>query len=930
MKRLADKYKDIIKYFVMDDTDNSRRNLYLCIFYASLSCIILIIHEIASKLPVYNIMVSAAYLLECLVLLYLAKKFGEYRRLVNAFCLFSNLVIFPLHCLLNGDVYTFAILYLVMGLILIIYLIEGVMMWIQLVLASVVDIAVIRMLYMYPELMRPYREAALRRSSKYLNFAICVFIPLFILIYQTIMHERMRDDILKDDAIIKRRDLSKSRFLANMTQEIRVPMNAIIGMNELILKEKLSAEEKEEAENIRDASNQLLRIVNDTLIYSRLASKRWVLENSGYSFYEMISSVLADFKDIAFKCNMDAYAFVDSKIPSTLYGDEVSIRQIFGFLLGNSLMQDARHRVCVDIRCERISDSNRARLDCRISESGNGLKEAEIEALLSAYKKYDTRQDSDIKGMGLEISICEELLKLMGGSLKIESIKDIGLSISFSFENYILDDTPMINIESPSDKRVLIYLHASDDENVWKPLFENLTFSPEYAVSALTFKEALINRAYTHVFVNMKDYNALKDIIKELGIEDKVYLIVQHKRRNDSFGAIKVIQPPISSIVVSEILNGVYEDDDHRLPDVRTRATCKNTRALLVEDSHINLKIMTGLIESFNIVCDPVTSGEKCLEFIGKNDYDIVFLDHRMPGMDGVETLKHIKDMMDKCSIPVVCITSDIGRNVRRNIIAEGFDECITKPLKNAALERILIELLPEEKMIYEDPYMMTGQKEERMKKSENAIHEYEVKVNPLEFDMNKGIENIGGDKDIYNEILLTYYNEAAEKIDRLPEYSKNDDLTLFTTSVHALKSSSASVGALGISELFRQFEMAGKAGDRSFIDQNLLNVIDSYRNLLTLVENYLTENGLLNKDDATKQEETEAEQIDEEKLKALHAYMDKFDLRNAEALLNEIAALNYESHINSAVKDIKNDFDMFEYFKAKDKIKDLIDKISK
>ncbi|MCR4739983.1 MAG: response regulator [Lachnospiraceae bacterium] len=927
MKRLLNEFKEKIGYFVGNDININARNLYLCVIFGCLCSLVLFVYDLVIGMPFVVYAVNIAYFFECLAILYLAVTFGEYKRLVNIFCLFSSIVVYPVHCLINGDLYSFSVLYLVMGLILIIFLLDGIAMYIELSAAAVLDIIIIYCMYRYPQILRPYREMTYRTSTKYLHFIICIFIPLFILTYQTVLHEKMAKDVKEDDAIIRRKDLSKSRFLANMTQEIRVPMNAIIGMNELIMKEDLSEEAMEEAENIRDASDQLLRIVNDTLIYSRLVSERWELENSEYSFYEMMESVLNEFKETAFKFNIDSHAFVDADIPRLLYGDSLSIRQIFGFFLGNSLKQDARQRVALDIRGERIPENNSVRINCRISESGNGLKESEIEALLGAYKRYDTRQDSDIKGKGLEISICEELLKLMGGKLKIESIKGIGLSILFSFENYILDDAPMIEREAFSDKKVLIYLHSGEDEYIWKPLFDNLSLSPGYVMSPLTFKEAVRDRKYTHIFVKMNDYNSIKDTAAEAGIEDKIYLIVDHKRKNDSFGAIKILQPPISSIAVTNILNGVNDDNEHRLSESKIRASFKNARVLLVDDSHINLKIMTALIESFNIACDPVTSGEKCLEFLNDNDYDIIFLDHRMPGMDGRKTLKLIRDTGKGKDIPIICMTSEFRRNIKRDIISEGFDDCIDKPLKNSDLERIFTAFLPADRIVYEDPKLNTSHVNDRMKKSENTMHEYELKVNPLEFDMNRGIDNMGGDRDIYNEILLTYFYEGTEKKDNVLELSKKEDLSLFTTTVHALKSSSASVGAVGISELFRQFEMAGKASDRDFIDQNLANVVESFGNLLNIVESYLKDNGLLPDEKAEETEGSEVNKIDMDKLQTLYGYMDRFDLRNAETVLNQIAAENYDSHTNAAVKDIKNDFDMFEYFKAKDKVKDLIDK---
>ncbi|MCR4923949.1 MAG: response regulator [Lachnospiraceae bacterium] len=918
-----------IQYFIFsEDADQDVRNLAFCTGFGITACIYFIILNLIIKRPLFVNIPYGAFLLICICMVYLGIVYKEYKKLVHSFSVAVNIIIFPLFFLMSGDIYSYSMLYLVMGFILIFYLVDPPALYFHVLITAVWDLFIIIFVYNNPELFQYYREISSNNIIIYSNFFVGAFILIFVLTYQSIIHSNVLKNIREADDIIRKTDLSKSKFLANMTFEIKTPMNAIINMNELLLKEELSPEEKEEAENIKEASNQLSRIVNDALIYSRLDAGSWKLENSAYSFYDLISDSLDNFRMVALVSNIDVYAYIDANIPKTLYGDEASIKHIFTFLLENSLQHDVRYRVSIDIRCEYLSEKNSVRLECSISEAGNGLTDEEIESLLGAYKRLDSRMDSDLKGMGLEISICEELLHLMGGSLKIESVKGVGISIRFSFENYILNELPMVTVKTEPIKRVLVYLHSKEDTNVWKPLFDNISISPDYVLSPLTFKDSVASRKYTHIFIRIKDYVKIKELIYENHLEDITYVIIEHKRKNDNLNTFNAVLSPMNSITVSEILNGSYVRNDHRLEGSRKKAVFKDTKALVVDDSLINLKLISAIFDNFKISTDTVVSGEKCLEYLKNKDYDIVFLDHRMPGMDGLSTLKHIKESEgDKSLIPVIGISSEIGRDIRKELINEGFSDYISKPVKSLALENILVKYLPKEKVIFEDPYYAPENGGKSGIEGAKEPPQYDLSADPLIFDINLGLENIGGDKEIYDQILLTYYCEGIEKIDRIEEMSKEGDLQLFTTTVHALKSSSASVGATGISSHFKQFEMAGKDGSRDFIEKNLTDVILNFKDLLMTVNHYLQENGLLEteSEDTSRKDE---EKLDISSLEELYAFMDRFDLKNAEKLLNSIAEHNYSHEVNKAVRAIKNDFDTFEYFKAKDKTKELLELI--
>lgn len=248
-------------------------------------------------------------------------------------------------------------------------------------------------------------------------------------------------------------------------------------------------------------------------------------------------------------------------------------------------------------------------------------------------------------------------------------------------------------------------------------------------------------------------------------------------------------------------------------------------RLLLVDDTPMNLQVIAGLLKGYSMTIDTADSGMACIERFKDGDYDIVFMDHRMPGMDGVETLAELKrrypDAMKKT--PVISLTANVLSGAEEQMIRAGFSGYLTKPVNLTDMEQMLLTFLPEEKIITEpaaEAMEPLGESEEE------EIPEKVLAIRGL--DVSRGLEYCG-DADSFLFALETYQGSVREKIGQMETALEKEDMEAFSLTVHSLKSTSNAVGLQDISERARELEMAAMAGDTESVRKNAPELFSRY-----------------------------------------------------------------------------------------------------
>ena len=337
-----------------------------------------------------------------------------------------------------------------------------------------------------------------------------------------------------------------------------------------------------------------------------------------------------------------------------------------------------------------------------------------------------------------------------------------------------------------------------------------------------------------------------------------------------------------------------------------------NARILVTDDNEINLKVIASLLKSYDIRVDTANSGKKAVEMCMNNPYDIVLMDHMMPGMDGVEAMQRIRNLVDDNTYRsvIVAVTANAISGVREMLLSEGFDDYISKPVDVKLLEDMLIKFLPENLIMNTDANVNQQMVEAQTQMAREQLEGLVKNDTPVSatsssgdlIDMEKGIVNCGSDKEAYMEVLKIYYESGEARISDFTRFLKAQDYKNYVIAVHGLKSSSASIGAYAFSEIAKAHEFAGKEGRYDYINNGIDQLIAEYRKVIGEVAKILSEEGIIQLEDV-KMDVTE--DIEREIVDGFAKMLENLDLAGIRRVYEYTKSLSLSEETSKYLDDI-------------------------
>ncbi len=677
----------------------------------------------------------------------------------------------------------------------------------------------------------------------------------------------------KNDAEIEYLEDSSRRmtdFMANVSHEIRTPINAVIGLSSILKKEKLSGQVKNNVESISKAGYRVMNQVDDILDFSEIDMGRLSTVHENY----MITSLI---HDLILKLNytedydLDLVVDVDPLVPAELKGDENKIKKILWHLILNGYKYSKEGGVYV-----RISAAKRdygINLIMEVLDTGSGMTEDEIEHAYEKFYQSDSGRSRSEGGLGLGIPIVSGFVNSMGGVMSIKSTPGEGTHVTVSLPQEIADPDPCLEAEEKEKISVAGFLSFMTTENLkiresYMEMISRLSKGlsvPFHRVESIKeLKRLLETQEITHVFIGTGEFLENREYIEELSHKMNVALVSDRGFDYVPEKSITVLPKPFHGVQIVRFLNHNFRQDE---TIITHRMICQGVTALIVDDEPMNLMVGREIFSSYGIQVETANGGHDAVSICSAKKYDLIFMDHMMPGMDGIEAMKLIKNRYRSSDTEVcfIALTANATSSAKELFLNEGFDAFLSKPIDIAELERVLKRVLPRNSIIYQDlPVQEENRGREDKDKEDTGIKNAGSKekaaagedtgddfYNRLEehgIDTASGLKYCLNDHNFYRQVLLSYAEDHDLKTRELNGFYEADNWSDYAVKIHSVKSSSKMIGALNISENARILEENAKAGNGPEIKKHHPGFMEEYTALMenivdVLMDGFMTEN---------------------------------------------------------------------------------------
>lgn len=689
----------------------------------------------------------------------------------------------------------------------------------------------------------------------------------------------------------------KSDFLANMSHEIRTPMNAVIGMAEMALREELPSVAREYINQIKEAGRSLLTIINDILDFTKIESGRMDVNEVKYEpmsiVYDVANIVMTRLKEKDVELILD----VSPDLPSELYGDSIRIKQVLLNLLNNAAKFTARGRITMKMNyVETAPDEIEMRIS--VEDTGIGIKKEDISKLFQSFQQVDSKRNRNIEGTGLGLAISKRLLSLMNGDIWVESEYEKGSKFSCALPQKVINKAPSITIQDADS------------------LLAGVLVSNPYIRESLCSDVADLGVDY--ILKDSKDFHTFPE-------GKKIFLFIEYSlfsgkveafvRQNPQITAVLliefydsvdynipnllVVRKPLFALTIAMILNGeeLHFDDDTDKKEFDFIAPDANV--LIVDDNAVNLTVAEGIMEPLKMKIDTVTSGKAAVDKISRFHYDIVFMDHMMPELDGVETTHIIRRFHPEYDdVPIIALTANAVEGTKEMFCREGMNDFIPKPIELRLLASKVKQWIPIEKVqkIHHTRNIDKGEK----KSDHIVVGDLDIKY-AMEFLVSE---------ELFWKVLKVYYHSIDKKAKLIKELEEAENWTEYTIEVHALKNSSKQIGAMMLSERAAAMEKAGNARDALSIHRHTDKMLEQYMGYRSILEPFCADSA---KGDAGK-EKVPAEAV-QNCFGRMRGAVDDLDMDGMEEVIQEMDQYRYEgwqkemfARLKEAVEEIDVD----------------------
>ncbi len=695
---------------------------------------------------------------------------------------------------------------------------------------------------------------------------------------------------------LKKSSSMKSDFLANMSHEIRTPMNAVIGMAEMALREDLTPAAREYIGQIKSSGQTLLTIINDILDFSKIESGMMDISNVEYEPMSVINDVSNIIMTRIGSKELELTVDVNPNLPSGLYGDNIRIKQVMVNLANNAVKFTKEGNVHVKVDFRKLDEEN-IELSISITDTGSGIKESDMNKLFRSFQQLDSKRNRNIEGTGLGLAICKQLVSLMKGKIHVDSEYGKGSTFSFVIPQKVTNSAH--SVEMPGEKISAAGLIRN--EYIAGELAEDmkkLHVSYERLESE-EFLNQVKERNIGFLFIEQSLFTEGVQYFLKLNPNIKAVLLTSYRSvRSYDLPNLRVVKKPLYVLGLANILNGNEDNFTFSMMEAEDfDFVAPTAEILVVDDNAINLTVVKGLLNPLQMKIDTALSGKEAVLKVTDKRYDIIFMDHMMPEMDGVETTRVIRRLLgSNGQVPIIALTANAVEGTAEMFVREGMNDFVTKPIEMRVIVSKLRKWLPPEKiekLRKKSPALRASRQAEATSgRVTNIVIEG--------LDVQKAMSFLGNEE-LFWSVLKEYYRVIEKKCALIQEYEQKEMWREYTVEVHALKSASRQIGATDLAHTAEQMEAAGNAENAALI----------HKITPGMLEEYMFYKGILAPHFTKEEEARSGREVDQGELAKLFAEMEEamenLDMDAMEKVVRDMSQYSYDEAQQKVFEKLQN-----------------------